>query len=36
MGVSSRVQSFWLGKEEEEEGEAENGLGQQQYGIRVD
>lgn len=36
VGVSSRVQSLWLGKEEEEGGEAGNGLGQQQYGICVD
>lgn len=36
VGVSSRVQSLWLGKEEEEGGEAGNGLGQQPYGICVD
>lgn len=36
VGVSSRVQSLWLGKEEEEGGEAGNGPGQRQYGICVD
>lgn len=36
VGVSSRVQPLWLGKEEEEGGEAGTGLGQQQYGVCVD
>lgn len=39
VGVSSRVQPLWLGKEGEEgeeEGEAGTGLGQQQYGVCVD
>lgn len=36
VGVSSRVQPLWLGKEGEEGGEAGTGLGQQQYGVCVD
>lgn len=36
VGVSSRVQLLWLGKEGEEGGEAGTGLGQQQYGVCVD
>lgn len=39
VGVSSRVQPLWLGKEGEEGGEggeSGTGLGQQQYGVCVD
>ena len=36
VGVSSRVQPLWLGKEGEEGGEVGTGLGQQKYGVCVD
>lgn len=36
VGVSSRVQPLWLGKEGQEGGEAGTGLGQQKYGECVD